>query len=118
MKSNKDKRYLDIATNLAMSSTVSKYRHGAVIVKGGRIISTGINKMKNHPNVFDSNVALIKSSSHVHAEIDAIKKVPDLRGAKIYIARINKNNQTGLSRPCDNCYKKIISSGITKIIYT
>lgn len=118
MRSNKDNRYLDIAKNLALSSTVNKYRHGAVIVKGGRVISTGINKMKNHPSVFDDDVDLIKSSAHVHAEIDAIKKVSDLRGAKIYIARVNKNGQTGLSRPCDKCYKNITAAGITRIIYT
>lgn len=115
--SKSEMRYLDIAANLAMSSSVNKYKHGAVIVRGGRIISTGINKFKNHPMVFN-DVKLIKQSAHVHAEIDAMRKIGDLRGAKIYIARINKNGVRGLSRPCDACYQEITNAGIHKIVYT
>ena len=115
--SKSEERWLEIATNLAKSSNAGRYRHGAVIVKGGRVISTGINKVRNHPDVFGS-VDKIKTQSHVHAEMDAIKKVEDLRGAKIYIARVNKSGHTGFSRPCENCYNSIIDSGITKIIYT
>ena len=115
--SRSEKRWLDLAANLAKSYTVSRYKHGAVIVKGGRIISTGVNKIRNHPDLFDDE-SLIKKESHVHAEIDAIKKVSDLRGAKIYIARINRSGQQRLSRPCDNCYNYIVDSGITKIVYT
>lgn len=116
--SRKEKRYLDIAANLAMSSNVIRYKHGAVIVKGGRILSTGINKFKNDPKVFNEDIKKIKDSSHVHAEVDAIRKVSDVRGAKIYIARVNKNGGRGLSRPCDSCYNEIINAGITKIVYT
>lgn len=112
-----EQRYLNIAINLARSSLVNRYKHGAIIVKGGRIISTGINKIRNHPDVFGESTE-IKKHSHIHAEIDAMRKVSDLRNAKIYVARINNNGKTGLSRPCDNCYNSILEAGITRIVYT
>ena len=116
--SRKDERFLTIAINLARSSNAGRYRHGAVVVKGGRILSTGINKVRNHPDVLSSKEE-VKSESHIHAEIDAIRKVSNLDGAKIYVARLNKNGTSvGLSRPCDSCYDKIVEVGITKIIYT
>lgn len=115
--SRQETRYLDLALNLAKSSTVSRYKHGAIIVKGGRVISTGVNKIRNHPDVLDSD-KLIKTNAHVHAEVDAIRKVSSLKGAKIYIARITVGGNPGLSRPCDRCYQAIVRSGISKIVHT
>ena len=115
--SKTEERYLDIAMNLARSSTVRRYKHGAVVVKGGRIVSTGINKVRNHPDVLESP-DVIKSDAHVHAEVDAIRKGGDLRGAKIYVARVNRSGFPGLSRPCESCYGRIVEAGVTKIVYT
>lgn len=115
--SRTEERYLQIAVNLAKSSQVSRYRHGAVIVRGGRIISTGINKVRNHPDVLEDAVT-IKAESHIHAEVDAIRKVDDLKGAKIYVARVNRHGSPSLSRPCESCYSRITDVGITKIVYT
>lgn len=114
--SNKDKSYLRLALNLAKSSSC-KNKHGAVIAKGGSILSLGINKSKNHPDIIPEN--LIKDACHVHAEIDAIKKVKgSLRGATIYVARTNQMGKGIMSRPCDRCYEAITLVGITKIVYT
>lgn len=115
--SNKEVRYLEIAKNLALSSAAGRYRHGAIVVKGGRILSTGINKVKNHPDVFEDKETILENS-HIHAEVDALKKVGRVKGATIYIVRVNKTGKTGLSRPCDSCYERIVDAGITKIIYT
>lgn len=102
--------------NLAKSSSC-KNKHGAVIVRGGNVLSLGINKMKNHPDVIPEE--LIKDACHVHAEIDAIKKVKnDLRGATIYVARVSPFGKGVMSRPCNKCYQAISSAGISKIVYT
>jgi deoxycytidylate deaminase len=116
--SKSEERYLAIAANLARSSQVRRYKHGAIIVRGGRIISTGINKVRNHPQVLNNNKEDIIADAHIHAEVDAIKKVSGLKGAKIYIARVNRSGQTRLSRPCEFCYDVIVKSGISKIVYT
>ena len=91
-------------------------RHGAVIVKGGSVISIGINKNRNHPDSVSSEH--IKTHCSVHAEIDALRKVKNPKGATIYIARVGKNNEDRFSRPCDRCHAAIKKSGIRKVIYT
>lgn len=91
-------------------------KHGSVIVKGGRVISTGMNKDRSHPRIVSSEH--IKDHCSVHAEIDAIKKAKDVSGATIYVARVNKNGVARDSRPCNRCYEVIKSNGIKKIVYT
>jgi len=91
-------------------------KHGAVIVKGGRVMSVGFNKWRNHPTIIESSK--VKRECSVHAEMDAISRVTNPRGATIYIARLSKRGCAALSRPCDNCYKSLIDAGISKIVYT
>jgi len=91
-------------------------KHGAIIVKGGRVLATGINKERNHPMIVSSEH--IKTHCSVHAEVDALKKAGDVRGATIYVARVNRIGLERNSRPCKYCYENIKSSGIKKIIYT
>ena len=80
-------------------------------------MSLGINKSRNHPAVIQEE--LVKDACHVHAEIDAIKKVKGgLKGATIYVARANPFGHGVMSRPCSRCYKAITQAGITKIVYT
>lgn len=91
-------------------------KHGSVIVKGGRVISTGVNKERSHPRIVSTEH--IKDHCSVHAEIDAIKKAKDVSGATIYVARVNKRGQHRDSRPCSRCYEAIRNNGIKKIVYT
>lgn len=91
-------------------------KHGAVVVRGGSVISVGINKNRNHPTVVSSEH--IKTHCSVHAEVDALRKVRNAKGATIYVARINKRGQDRLSRPCDRCHEVIKKAGIRKVIYT
>ena len=37
---------------------------------------------------------------------------------KLYIVRLNKDNELKDSRPCVNCYQKIKELGIKKVIYS
>jgi deoxycytidylate deaminase len=88
--------------------------HGAVIVKGGRVMSHGVNTFRNAPNA-----SLPPGSVTEHAEEAALRILNgNARGAKIYIARVMKSGQTGLSRPCNRCYEAIVNAGIKEIIYT
>ena len=91
-------------------------KHGAVIVKGGRVLSVGINKFRNHPLIIQPEI--IKTVCSVHAEVDALRKIKDARGATIYVARVNNRGAERMSRPCNYCYDAIRKAGISKIIYT
>jgi deoxycytidylate deaminase len=113
--SKRDESYLSVATYLAGTSS-SRMKHGAIITKNGRVLATGINKDRNNPNIVSSEH--IEGHCSVHAEVDALKKVKDVKGATIYIARVNRRGQERMSKPCDRCYETIIKSGIKKIVYT
>ena len=91
-------------------------KHGAVVVKSGRVMAVGINKWRNHPSIIEQSK--VKHECSVHAEVDAISRVNNARGATIYVARVNNSGEPLLSRPCDNCYTAILDAGISKIIYT
>ena len=54
----------------------------------------------------------------VHAEIDALRKAKNVRGATIYVARIGKKGNPASSRPCPDCYEVIVEAGVSKIVYT
>lgn len=100
---------------MAEASDVN-HRHGAVVVKSGRPVALGVNKWKNRdmlqsPDGYNPNLT-------VHAEIDALSRVADARGAVVYIARVSKNGEEQFSRPCNNCAKALVEAGVKKIVYT
>lgn len=92
-----------------------RWKHGAVVVRGGRVIGFAPNKFRNAPEVDAANV-----TDHAEAAIirELLKNYPDLRGGVIYIARINKSGDVRMSRPCVNCMKLIVDAGIKEIVYT
>lgn len=79
------------------------------------MLAIGINKFRNDPENIPKNI--VKASCSVHAEVDALSRVSNARGATIYIARITKHG-TALSRPCNNCWVVIQESGIRKVVFT
>lgn len=92
---------------------------GAVIVKGGKVVSVGRNRPKM--NAYIKSMAPHENCSSVHAEIDAIFKVRrkiDLRGCDMYVARITKNGIHGLAAPCTMCMRTIQRYGIKRVFYT
>jgi len=114
--SNKDKAYLSVARYFATKSK-SRNTHGAVVVKGGRVLGTGFNKDRNNPRIVDPK--RIKMDCSFHAEEMAIRDAGEnLKGAKIYVARVNRHGHDRDSRPCPRCFTLIQSAGIKKIVYT
>lgn len=112
------KRHTDMlgkATDLAKLSS-SKFRHGAIIVKSGRVLAVGINRDTNHPDIVTDPL----TGSSIHAEVAALKacKKSDLKGATIYIARVGKMGQQAMSKPCINCQKALIEAGIDRVYFT
>jgi deoxycytidylate deaminase len=116
MLSKKDNAYLSVARYFAQKSK-SRNTHGAVIVKGGRVLGTGWNKDRNRPQIVSPEN--IKTDCSYHAEEIAIKDAGDnLKGAVIYVARVNRQGKDRDSRPCVKCSSLIEVAGIKKIIYT
>lgn len=116
MVSNKDRSYLSVARYFATKSE-AKRTHGAVVVRGGSVLGTGYNRNRNNPNFVSPEH--VKTECSYHAEESAIKDAGhDVKGAIIYVARVNKNGEDRDSKPCPRCLTLIQQSGIKRIIYT
>ena len=117
MLSKKDRAYLSVARYFATKSS-AKNTHGAVVVKGGRVLSTGWNKNRNHPAIVSPEH--IKTDCSYHAQEVAIREAGEenVRGAVIYVARVNKSGHDRDSRPCRKCSSLIEHVGIKRVIFT
>lgn len=117
MLSKRDRAYLSVARYCATKSK-ARNTHGAVIVKGGRVLSTGWNKNRNHPAIVSPEH--IKTECSYHAEEVAIREAGEdnVKGAVIYVARVSKNGADRDSKPCPKCAALIRQAGIKRVVFT
>jgi len=114
-----DKVFLNIAEEISSASKCVSKKVGSVIVKDGRILSSGYNGTPaGYPNCSDHWNGQWTEHHHewskeyeIHAEMNAIiwaaRKGISIEGATIYATL----------QPCSQCTKNIIASGIKKIVY-
>lgn len=114
-----DQNFINIANEIAKASKCVSKQVGAVIVRDGRILSTGYNGTPaGYQNCSDFwNGAYTKEhhewskTYEIHAEMNAIiwaaRKGISVEGATIYVTL----------EPCSECSKNIIASGIVRIVY-
>lgn len=104
-----------IANKQAKKSPHHQHRLGAVIVKGGRVLSTGYNSIRYTKELKEPSL---------HAEGAAILKLlkegrlHDLAGAELFVSRFTKGGSIGMARPCSNCHSLLASVGIKHVHYT
>lgn len=108
-----DIRWLAKASQLAATAPHEKWRVGAVIVSSGRVLSTGVNRYRNHP----SKVMSLDGVSY-HAEQVAIRRAGDVSNATIYVARITKSGYIGMAMPCERCQELLYANGIHTAVWT
>jgi len=114
-----DKNFINIATELATASKCVSKQVGAVIVKDGRILSTGYNGTpagytncsEHWDNKYSAEHHEWSKTYEIHAEMNAIiwaaRKGISIEGATIYVTL----------EPCSECSKNLIASGIKRIVY-
>ncbi len=114
-----DKIFLKIATELSQASKCVSKQVGAVIVKDGRILSTGyngtpagfINCSEHWHGEYTKEHHEWSKTYEIHAEMNAIiwaaRKGISIEGATIYVTL----------EPCSECSKNVIASGIKRIVY-
>ena len=118
MKTKQDRLdtfFMTCALSAADLSLAKRSKVGAILVKDGRIISTGYN---GQPSGFDNCCEELQSdgsyktkSTVIHAEMNAI-----LFCAKHGTATQDTTLYITLS-PCSECVKAIIQAGIVEVIY-
>lgn len=114
-----DQNFINIAHEIASASKCVSKHVGAVIVKEGRILSTGYNGTPSgYENCCDHWKGEYTSQHHewsktyeIHAEMNAIiwaaRKGISIEGATIYVTL----------EPCAECSKNLIAAGIKRVIY-
>jgi len=114
-----DQNFINIAKEIASASKCVSKQVGAVIVKDGRILSTGYNGTPpGYTNCTDHWDGEYTKDHHewsktyeIHAEMNAIiwaaREGISINGATIYVTL----------EPCSDCSKNIIASGIKRIVY-
>ncbi len=100
------KKYLNVARQEAKKGSVSDWHIGAVIVRGGKIISRGHNKNSGKIRKFEQllNISLFS----LHAEMSAILNCNEsVEDTIMFIAGNKKNGHKMYCRPCKHCLKII-----------
>lgn len=113
---------LSKAIKLAINHNVHNLpRMAAIVTYKKQIIGIGYNSLKTHPKQY--HFSKRETKQHIHAEMAAIINAlsnsnNNLEGASIYVARVLKNNQPALAKPCPVCQKAIEFYGIKRVFYT
>ena len=114
-----DKNFINIAKEIATASKCVSKQVGAVIVKDGRILSTGYNGTpagytnccEYWDNQYTKEHHEWSKTYEIHAEMNAIiwaaREGISINGATIYVTL----------EPCSDCSKNIIASGMKRIVY-
>jgi dCMP deaminase len=114
-----DEYYLELARTTSTRATCSRRKHGAVIVKGRRIVATGYNGgPSGYPHCEDGACPRATSTAAqghdyerciaIHAEANALlfSSPEEREGAALYC--------TGA--PCFGCAKLIANSGVAEVV--
>jgi deoxycytidylate deaminase len=88
------------------------YKHGCIIAKNGKILSTGYNRCVGLNWSHQKEKGKKKGKYSIHAEEDALSKMDPtkLMGASLYVLRWGYDKDEPLlcnSEPCHKCEKKI-----------
>jgi deoxycytidylate deaminase len=117
--SKRHRSFMRLAEKKAMESKVRPYRMAAVLVKGSRVLSIGLNA--DHKGYLKSKH--YKCNQNYHAECSALMQVdPELlRGATVYVAGLSPASDGSKlcwsSRPCPSCQALLHEYGIKSVIF-
>jgi len=103
-------RFFQIAKLAALKSE-HRIKIGAVLVKNGKPVAIGFNKIgKTHP----------KAKWFIHAELDCIleTKYTNWKNTTLYVYRINRFGRLLNCKPCNNCQQVLRQFGVRKAYYT
>jgi tRNA(Arg) A34 adenosine deaminase TadA len=102
-------RFFQIAKLAALKSE-HRIKIGAVLVKNGKPVAIGFNKIgKTHP----------KAKWFIHAELDVLMGIAfNPENCDLYLYRINSLDMIGHCRPCIECQGQLRINGIRKAYYT
>lgn len=108
--SKSEASFLSAAAKIA-STSPNRFRMGSLVVKSGRVLGGAVNITKASPSTPPNRFS-------THAEIAAMRIASDTQGATLYVARLDKFENTVMAKPCAWCIQKILEAGIYRVIFT
>lgn len=108
--SKSESSFLSATAKIAATSP-NRFRMGAMIVKSGRVLGGAVNITKASPSTPPNRFS-------THAEIAAMRIASDTQGSTLYVARVDKFENSVMAKPCSWCIQKIIEFGIYKVVFT
>ncbi len=130
---DKKRYYLEIARAVALRSSCTRAKYGAIVVKNDAIVSTGYNgPVRGGVNCYEHGACIkdILDLPHgksydlcpaVHAEentiFNAARNGTSVLGGTLYLYGLDPKTGDILdSVPCDRCKRAIINSGIESVV--
>lgn len=86
------------------------------MVKNGNVLAVAPNRDRNRPAILDQGH--IRSGACVHAEVAAARRVANLKGAVVYVARLSRTGAPAFSRPCPGCETYLRQVGVKRVVHT
>lgn len=95
-------KFLRLLETLASSSPVPTFKHSALVLRGGAILSVGVNGKEKH------------------AEAQALARLwpSERRGTTLISCRVRRTGALGMARPCPACRRLMASAGVKTVIYS
>lgn len=123
--SNKTDRMFELCKKTALKNFDNKNNHhfGALLVKGGSIISSGANIPRTNGLIRFIAEHYGDRPLNIHAEMNVLLGVPTTksRGAVVYVARVKEKNgicQFKLAKPCKHCQDFMRKRKIKRVYYS
>ncbi|MFD3537565.1 hypothetical protein [Streptomyces sp. NPDC058664] len=101
---------IELAVRQALRSDC-RFRVGAVLTVGKRVLAAAPNTRRNSPLVDFRHATF-------HAEEAVLRRAPRTIGAVLYVARVGAGGTPMLARPCPRCQDALASAGIARVHYT
>ena len=100
------------AAMLESKKSNHRYKLGAAIARGNKILVKACNVMKTHPRFGSGEYSKLHAEGH--AIYKALRLGINVEGATMYVYRKNNN----LAKPCPCCMGLIHKYGIKEVIYS
>lgn len=115
---SRQKKFIHLALQTAALSEHPRFRLGAVLVQGSRVVALGVNKISTHPRAINSYTN--QHGISIHAELSVLLRAGAERasGSTLYVARITRAGIPCLACPCERCQALALESGVKRIWYT
>lgn len=92
-------------------------RMAATIYDGRRMASYGLNSRRTHP--LQARFGRNEQSLCLHAEIAALANArQSVAGMVMYVARVYRNGEPALAKPCAGCERAIVEFGLSDVQWT